>query len=79
MLIQDMLLAFIREQVSTHIIGQGLSEMEELEIDTTISYIFNENHDLEYILYLILDFFEENEKLKNLMPSVENYYINLHK
>lgn len=77
MLKQDMLLAFINEQAKVATENIELTPLEQLEIQTTIAYIFNENHDLEYIYYSILDFFEEISALKPLVPTIENYYSNL--
>lgn len=55
----------------------GLTEVEELNIKSSIYYIFEQHNDLEMIFYELLDYLDDNERLHGLIPKIEKQYESL--
>ena len=70
----DQFLVFINTQLKTHLEKRGISGLEKIAIKVSIYDIFQANYDLEKTYYEVLEYMEEKQEVKDLAPSVTEYF-----
>lgn len=73
----DLLLAFTNQILKERFEKLQISEMEQIGYKISVYDIFEHNFELEATYYELLDYLEEHDHTRPLIPKVEMYYRNI--
>ncbi|MBI5753969.1 hypothetical protein HZA40_02385 [Candidatus Peregrinibacteria bacterium] len=70
----DQLLAYVNNILKERMEKLKLGDLEQMGYKVSVYDIFERNFELETIYYELLDYLEENDHTRSLIPKVEMYY-----
>lgn len=73
----DLLLAFTNQILKERFEKLKISELEQIGYKVSVYDIFERNFELETTYYELLDYLEEHNQTRSLIPKVEMYYQNI--
>lgn len=70
----DILLTYVNQLLRERMENLNLSELERMGYKVSVYDIFERNFELETTYYELLDYLEENDETRSLIPKIEMYY-----
>lgn len=70
----DILLTYVNQLLRERMEKLNLTELERMGYKVSVYDIFERNFELETTYYELLDYLEENDETRSLIPKIEMYY-----
>ncbi len=70
----DLLQTYVNQLLRERVAKLKLTDLEQVGFRVSIYDIFERNFELEAAYYELLDYLEDNEETRSLIPKVEMYY-----
>lgn len=70
----DLLQAYVNQLLRERVAKLKLTDLEQVGFRVSIYDIFERNFELEAAYYELLDYLEDNDETRSLIPKVEMYY-----
>lgn len=70
----DLLQAYVNQLLRERVAKLQLTDLEQVGFRVSIYDIFERNFELEAAYYELLDYLEDNDETRSLIPKVEMYY-----
>ncbi len=70
----DLLQAYVNQLLRERVAKLQLTDLEQVGFRVSIYDIFERNFELEAAYYELLDYLEDNDETRSLIPKIEMYY-----
>lgn len=70
----DLLQAYVNQLLRERVAKLELTDLEQVGFRVSIYDIFERNFELEAAYYELLDYLEDNDETRSLIPKIEMYY-----